>query len=167
MGYSQGAPAPTRPSYIPHPSSYEDAERGPFWGSLAAVIGGFLIATYGAFLAFLPPLNWLAYQVLVGGSLSAASAGWLLFLSGLLIVIVGFYSFTSLHHYADGALIWALLFVLGVVVSGYGFYFASLIAVSGGAHIFWWKPKAVGGPKSIRGSFTPRQGFSSPPPPSG
>ena len=68
FGLLTRGPGSHRPSYISQPdSSKRTQERGPFWGSLAAVIGGFLIATYGAFLAFLPPLNWLAYQSLSGG----------------------------------------------------------------------------------------------------
>jgi hypothetical protein len=148
--YSKQAQRSSRQSYILHPKEYEQADRGPFWGSLAAVIGGFLIATYGVFLAFLPAVSSLAYQFLIGGSLSAAGAGWLLFLSGLLIVFMGFFSFGSLYNRADGALIWVLLLVLGLTVTGYGFYFASLLAVSGAAHIFWWKPSQVGGPGAIR-----------------
>ena len=82
-------------------------------------------------------------------------------------MIVGFYSFTSLHHYAVGALIWALLFVLRGVVSGYGFYFASLIAVSGGARVFLVEAEGGRGPEVDPRFVHPPPRIQLHPPPSG
>jgi hypothetical protein len=159
MAYSNPAPTPAYPqktskpvrrSYIPHPKEYLNAQQGPVWGALGAMVGGALIAVYGAYLAFAGPLSAFASTFLIGSSLSAAGAGSLLFAAGVLVALLGTLSLGSSHNQWDGGAIWLLLFILGLAVTGVGFYLVSLLAGIGAAHIYWWKPNQIGGAEGIR-----------------
>ncbi|MCI4336666.1 MAG: hypothetical protein L3K17_05655 [Thermoplasmata archaeon] len=151
MAYSNSAPGHPRPSYIPHPKEYIASDSGPFWGAIATQIGGALILIEGIWVGLagssLP--SWL-YQVLF--TLSPASEGWLLVVSGVIFLVLGWLAYYSpTEDRLDGAVIWLLLFLVGfTTLISAGFYVGALLVGTGASHIFWWKPKRVGGTESIR-----------------
>lgn len=106
-------------------------------------------------MALLGPINGVVSTILVGGDLTSLEAGWLLLAYGIIISVLGGLSFGAAHHRLDGAAIWLLIFVMGLLVTGVGFYVASLLAVVGGVHIYTWKPRTVGGPELIRQARRP------------
>jgi len=143
------APAP-RPSYIPHPKEYTTAYTGPFWGALATVFGGFLVALQGVIVATNGFGPGLLNQFLFG----SASEGAFMVLYGFGICLLGVVAYYHPGHpHADGALIWLLLLVCNLTAWLVGFYIGSLLVAAGASHIFWWKPKKVGGAGGIARSL--------------
>jgi hypothetical protein len=147
--YSKSPPKPARRSYIPHPREYASVGEGPFWGSVASVIGGSLVLLQGVLVGLYGSgLGWWATALF---SFPPADEGWLMVLTGAGIAGFGWLAFHAPgNHRVDGAMIWLLLLGCGLTSWVLGFYVGSIVAAIGAAHIFWWTPTQVGGAEGIR-----------------
>lgn len=148
-------PSPTPPgrrrSYIPHWSEYAEHAHGPLAGSVASVLGGFLIIVEGIVIAgeggSLP--SWLYYSLIPA---TPGFVGLVMIGAGLMIMWFGWlaYVLTS-EHRVDAAAIYVVAFLLGfVTLTSAGFWIGSYLAFFGATHIFFWKPEPVGGADRIR-----------------
>jgi hypothetical protein len=147
--YSKSAHSPPRRSYIPHPKEYGDSHRGPYWGYVAAAIGGFLIAIQGVLIglygSYFLPLYWLLF------ALPPWEEGLFMLYVGILVFIAGWLAYHAPGHtQADAAVIWILVFLCGLTGTIVGFWVGSILAFVGAAHIWAWKSNQVGGPGAIR-----------------
>ncbi len=131
-------------STLPTPPTSLTEQKGPFWGSVAAVLGGFLLLLEGTGVSG------------SGGSagdytLTPASEGLIMVVLGGLTAVLGWAAYYQpQHHRADGASIWILSTIitftfasLWSILSLYDYAIAPglILTYAGASHIFWWKPK--------------------------
>ena len=166
MAAGQASPNSRPTSYIPHPKAYAEAANGPYWGCVAAAIGGIAIILEGLGIVVIGSAHQLLLSLAFG--LSPVSEALTMLAVGSMVLAIGVVSYHApSEHRIDGAMIWLAIFGLGLTetVAGYipvigvllipGAYFAMY-----GAHQIWsWKPHAVGGPEAIqRAAWAARKG---------